>query len=223
MLQIWERPLYESEWRQLLASPTFKHDLINRIEIESLNTKWPGSKRFLLITNWPKRAHEELLSLLPEQLAVAFDISVFGEDGLLPKFDETEGFDLVSIAGVCSLGWGRKLQDGSPMPLGPYADITTIQRIPKPIRIDLTHARVRVMPSETGLVLMIDQFRCGQSRRLENGMYVVEEEVGGGTSIKILAEEALLDTAADLLLLAGQRQATEQHELLPLNRYAAIR
>ncbi|MDW5418647.1 hypothetical protein R6242_18945 [Iodobacter sp. CM08] len=61
---------------------------------------------------------------------------------------------------------------------------------------------------------MVNQFRCGQSRMLENGMYVVEEEVGGGTSIKILAEEAIFDTAADLLLLAGQRQAIVKRNFL---------
>ena len=215
MKPIWERILIENEWRTLLADPAFMVELTEGIENMVRTSSLP--EEFLLITNWSKDAHEALLLMLPDRLADAFDLSVFRPDGSIPKLDETEGFRLLSGYGVSANGWDAKqLQpNGSPKPLGPYADIAAIQPVALPIRLDRTSsACVRVMPDNDGLVLMVGQFRCGQARRLDNGTFCVEEEVDGGKVVAVLAEEASQNTAADLLLAAGQRHAIE---LAPLH------
>ena len=200
----------EAEWPTLLSDPAFLADLMAIIEAHLADQH--GAEQFLLIQNWTKDAHAALLPMLPDRLAGAFDLSAFRPDGSVPRLDETEGFDLLCAGGICPAGWDPDglLPDGSPRPLGPYADIVGIRRIPLPIRLDLSsNARVRVMQAGNDLVLMVEQFRCGQAHKLCNGMFCVEEEVDGGKATVVLSAEAQLNTAADLLLAAGQRQAIE--------------
>lgn len=97
VLEQQDRPLVEAEWRSLLANPVFMAELIVGIGRMLETTPAPGE--FLLIKNWPKSAHEELLTMLPEHLAGSFDLSAFRPDGAWPYLDETEGLRILS-AGV---------------------------------------------------------------------------------------------------------------------------
>ncbi|CAH0193163.1 hypothetical protein SRABI111_01732 [Pseudomonas carnis] len=82
----------------------------------------------------------------------------------MPDLDETEGFRALiycKVAGPASFDESRLTPYGSYQPLGPYADMSSILRVPLPIRLDRTISRVRVMPDEGDLILMVGQFRCG--------------------------------------------------------------
>lgn len=207
---IWDRPLVEAEWRSLLANPVFMAELMAGIGSMLETTPAPGE--FLLIKNWPKSAHEELLPMLPEHLAGSFDLSAFRQDGSWPYLDQTEGLRILSagvVTGPAGCDESRFTPHGDHLPLGPYADIAALQRVPLPIRLDRTRGRVRVVPDDGGLLLMVEQFRCGQAIHLGNGYFRVEEEIDGGKSTAILANEATQEAAADLLLAAGQRQVLE--------------
>ena len=207
---VWERALIEAEWRPLLTDSTFMADLLKAIENMLTQKLLPGES--LLIKNWPKDAHEALLPMLPDRLAGAFDLSVFRADGESPYLDETDGFRPLSyceVEGPAGFDESQVTPYGSHKPLGPYADIVSILRMPLPIRLDRTLARVRVMPDESDLILMVGQFRCGQAIKLDNGCFRVEEEVDGGKETVVLSDDASQSTAADLLLAAGQRQAIE--------------
>lgn len=211
---IWDRTLCEAEWRLLLADPAFMMDLLKGIESMFLMKPLPGES--LLIKNWPKEAHEGLLPMLPDRLADAFNLSAFRADGMCPYLDETEGFRLLSgyeVAGPAGFDENQLTPYGGYKPLGPYADIVAILRVPLPIRLDRTHALVRVMPDEGDLILMVGQFRCGQARKVGSGCFRVEEEVEGGNATVILADDVAQDAAADMLLAVGQRQVIE---LFPL-------
>ncbi|MDG1581002.1 hypothetical protein [Pseudomonas sp. GOM6] len=208
--QIWERTITEVEWPPLLASKAFMANLIKAIEDMLGKKLLPGES--LLIKNWPKEAHEALLPMLPERLAGGFDLSAFRADGSCPYLDETEGFRVLTgyeVAGPAGYDESQLTPYGSFKQRGPYADIVSILRVPLPIRLDRTRARVRVVPDEGDLILMVGQFRCGQALQLENGSFRVEEEVDGGKTTVTLADGVSQDTAADLLLQIGRRQAVE--------------
>lgn len=81
--------------------------------------------------------------------------------------------------------------------------------MPLPIRLDRNISRVRVMPNEGNLILMVGQFRCGQALKLDDGSFRVEEEIEGGKATRTLADEVSQDAAADLLLEAGRCQAVK--------------
>lgn len=206
-LQIWERSLADEEWRALLGSPAFMSDLKNGVE-------WlcPSAQagQFLLISNWTRAAHEALLSVLPCEIAAVFDLTAFRSDGSFPRLDETEGFRLLSGYDVCPDGWDFEwlLPGGLPAPVGPYADITLIERVPLPIRLDLSAgARLRVVPEDGVLMLVIGVYCCGQAVPLANGTFRVEEVRGEETVV--LAENASHEVAADLLFSAGKRRLAE--------------
>lgn len=205
---IWDRTLEEPEWKSLLADAVFMQAISHAIE-EMASSKMPGD--VLLITNWPKDAHQALLPLLPENLAGAFDLSVFNADGAHPYLDETEGFRLQRghlITGPAGVDEVLLTPHGDPLPLGPYADIAAIMRVPLPMRVDRTWPRagVRVMPAGDDLELMVGQFRCGQALLQKNGTFRVEEVAADGTAMILAAEESR-DGAADRLLAAGLHQA----------------
>jgi hypothetical protein len=207
---MWERTLTEAEWRPLLESKAFVTDLVEGIEGMIGAELLPGES--LLIENWPKEAHEKLLSMVSERHASSFDLSVFRADGSCPDLDETEGFRALiycEVAGPAGFDESRFTPYGSYQPLGPYADIASILRVPLPIRLDRTISRVRVMPDEGDLILMVGQFRCGQALKLDDGSFRVEEETDGGKATRTLAVGVSQDTAADLLLEAGRCQAVE--------------
>lgn len=211
---LWERKLSETEWRQLLASKVFVADLVKGIEGMIGTGLQPGES--LLIENWPKAAHEALLPMLSEHHAHSFDLSVFRTDGSCPYLDETEGFRALiycEVAGPAGFDDSAFTPLGSYKPLGPYADIASILRVPLPIRLDRNFSRARVMLDEGGLTLMVGQFRCGQAIKLANGSFRVEEEVEGGKATRTLAGGVSQETAADLLLDVGRCQAVELGDL----------
>jgi hypothetical protein len=206
-LPIWERALVESEWRSLIADADFMARLLAGIESLAGDLVTDG---LLLLENWPKEAHEALLALLPERLAGAFDLSVFRADGSRPFLDETEGLRILRvnvIAGPAGFDESQLLPCGSEMPLGPYADIADLERVPLPIRLERSYAgfaaRVRVVPEGDDLLLIVEQYGCGRARKLDNGSFCVEETASTGTMP--LAEAESLDVAADLLMEAGRR------------------
>lgn len=203
---IWDRPLLEAEWRPLLANHAFMTELTVGIE-RMLETTPAAFGEFLLIKNWPKSAHEELLTMLTEHLASHFDLSAFRPDGSLPRLDQTEGLRILGggvVAGPAGCCESRFTPFGDPLPLGPYADIAALQRMPLPVRLDRAHGLVMVALDDDDLLLTVEQFRCGQAIKLDNGHFRVEEETDTGKLI--LADETTQDIAADLLLAAGLLQ-----------------
>lgn len=207
-LPIWERVLVEAEWRPLLDNPTFMAQLVDGVKDMVSTRKVAGE--VLAIENWPKEAHQALLTMLPENLVEAFDLSVFRADGSLSALDETEGLRLLCgylVAGPAGCDEGRKTPFGDPMPLGPYADIAAIVAVPLPLRVEQTpFGPMRITSDDEGLTLLVSQFRCGQAR-LTNGSYCVEEEANGGKQTVVLANDVSESVAIDLLLDAGRRQA----------------